>query len=182
QTFYKEYENGIPLGTQSELVWHAMPDQNRYTLDDVNKAFESCDEQSSLYPVQHSTGRAGAATNYLRANPHRLHLGLFGFEIKKRDGTLIKLQDLRKLHQELDLWTGTIETSYEIEGTPVHVSLVAEQVGDGIAVRVTSTLIAEGRLKFRLRFPYAKDCHVCPGYDFENPEKHSTKVVADNHS
>jgi hypothetical protein len=182
QTFHKEYENGIPLGTQSELVWHAMPDKNRYTLEDVNKAFESCDGQSSLYPVQHSTGRAGAATNYLRANPHRVHLGLFGFEIKKKDGTLIKLEDLRKLHQELDLWTGTIETSYEIEGTPVHVSLVADQIGEGIAVRVTSTLIAEGRLKFRIIFPYGKDCHVCPGYDFENPEKHSTKVVADKSS
>jgi hypothetical protein len=177
QTFYKEYENGIPLGTMADWGWHTTPDANSYTLADVATDFESCDGQVSPYPVQHSSGRAGEATNSLRSNPHRLHLGLFGLDIKKKDGSSIKLQDITNLRQELDLWRGTISTYYDIEGTPVSVRLVAYPKSDGIAVHIISPLINEGRLKLRIRFPYAQNCHVCPGYDFENPEKHSTEVI-----
>src|SRR5688572_16675880 len=67
QTFYEEYENGIPLGTQADWAWHETPNTNKYTLNDVVSDFESCDGHSAPYPVQHNTGRAGEATNYLRS-------------------------------------------------------------------------------------------------------------------
>src|SRR5688572_8846149 len=37
QTFYKEYENGVSLGTQSQWGWHSIPNKVKYTLNDVNQ-------------------------------------------------------------------------------------------------------------------------------------------------
>src|SRR5687767_11048494 len=33
QTFPEEYENGIPLGTQTQWGWHSIPGQEKYTLN-----------------------------------------------------------------------------------------------------------------------------------------------------
>jgi hypothetical protein len=38
-------------------------------------------------------------------------------------------------------------------------------------------LIAENRLKISFDFPYGKECHVCPGYDWEKEENHSSIVI-----
>jgi hypothetical protein len=175
QTFVKEYENGIPLGTQAEWAWHSMPTAEGYTLKEVADPFESCDGTSAEYPVQQREGRRGEATNYLRANPHRLHLGILGLLITKKNGEEIRLGDLMNLRQELDLWTGKIETTYEIEGIPVRVQVAAHPRTDEIAARIESALVAEGRIKVRIVFPYPKDCHVCPGYDLQaSDESHKT--------
>jgi hypothetical protein len=177
QTFYEEYENGIPLGTQSQWAWHSNPTSHHYALKDVNVNYESCDGTTAPYAVQHSTGRAGEATQALRANPHRLHLGLIGLQLIKENGENASLSDLKKIRQQLDLWTGRIESTYEIEGTPVRVIVYAHQKDDQIAVSIESPLIAKNRLKVRFRFPYGEECHVCPGYDWKSDEKHHSDLI-----
>jgi protein-glucosylgalactosylhydroxylysine glucosidase len=172
QTFFREYENGIPLGTQSQWGWHKTPDPESHSIKDVLVKFKSCDNKNVLYPVQHTEGKAGKATDVLRANPHRLHLGLIGLTLLKSNGDLVKLADLKKINQTLDLWTGKITSTYEIEGVPVKVVLYGHQLKDQIAVNIQSNLIAQKRLRVEFNFPYAKECHVCPGYDFQNPGKH----------
>jgi len=174
QTFPKEYENGIPLGTQSQWGWHRIPNRDGFTLNDVAREFESCDGTKAPYAVQHSEGRAGLATEMLRANPHRLHLGLIGLVLIKENGEEVSLKDLTHINQTLDLWTGRIESSYEIERVPVKVILYAHQQEDKIAVRIESPLIQLQRLRVKFNFPYGKECHVCPGYDFDAPGKHQT--------
>lgn len=174
QTFYEDYENGISLGTQAQWAWHSLPSQTKYKLDDVAVDYESCDGSKAPYAVQHKEGRAGDATQYLRANPHRLHLGLVRLLIAKNNGEQIKLSDLHNIQQRLDLWSGKIESSYEVEGHPVKVILYAHQQEDRIAARIESPLIAAGRLKVTLDFPYGKDCHVCPGYDWQRSDKHQS--------
>ena len=47
QTFPREYENGIALGTQSQWGWHSIPSKTFFTLTDVAKEFESCDGTSA---------------------------------------------------------------------------------------------------------------------------------------
>jgi hypothetical protein len=177
QTFYKEYENGIPLGTQAQWAWHSVPQSKEYSLKDVARNFASCDSTQAPYAVQHTGGEAGAATEALRANPHRLHLGLIGLVLLREDGSQARLQDLQGIHQQLDLWTGEIESRYEIDGVPVRVRLYAHPQQDGIAARIESPLIAKKRLKVRIDFPYGKDCHVCPGYEWNMPDRHRTEVV-----
>ena len=177
QSFPDYYENGISLGTQAQWAWHSIPNPDNYAMEDVAEYFESCNEKSVPYAVQHKEGRKREAANWLRSNPHRLHLGLVGLEITKEDGSLVSVEDLENINQQLDLWTGKIESTYEIEGVPVRVELFAHQEKDGIAAKITSPLIAKGRLKMNMKFPYGKECHVCPGYDWENEEKHQSDIV-----
>ena len=176
QTFYRDYENGIPLGTQAEWAWHAIPTDKGFTLKDVAQEYETCDGRKVPYAIQRSDGRAREATQWLRANPHRLHLGLTGLQLRRRDGTPALLSDLKEIDQTLDLWSGTIVSRYTVDGDPVKVELVSLTDADGIAVRVTSPMVRNGRLNVWLKFPYGAECHVCPGYDFESPERHKTMV------
>lgn len=177
QTFYREYENGIPLGTQAEWGWHTIPTEEAFTLNDVAEEYETCDGSVVPYAIQHSEGRAQLATHWLRANPHRLHLGLTGLQLLKKNGTPAALDDLKAIDQMLDLWSGTVTSQYTVDGDPVKVELISLTDADGIAARVTSPMIHSGRLGVRLTFPYGADCHVCPGYDFEKPDRHKTLVL-----
>jgi hypothetical protein len=177
QTFFQEYENGIPLGTQTQWAWHSIPSKEKYSVKDVAREYESCDGTKAPYAVQRSGGREGLATQILRANPHRLHLGLVGLILLKAKGDSVKLEDLVGIEQTLDLWSGRIESKYQVEGIPVQVILFSHQQEDGIAVRVESPLIDQGRLMVSFNFPYGKDCHVCPGYDWQNSEKHRSVLI-----
>ncbi len=178
QSFPEFYENGVSLGTQAQWGWHRFPNEGNYRLEEVLQTYESCNGKQVPIAIQHREKRKAEAANYLRANPHRLHLGLVGLVLYKKDGQEASIVDLQDLRQELDLWTGSLTTSYSIEGVPVRVALYGHPKKDGIAFRITSPLIAQGKLKIRLRFPYGKDCHVCPGYDWESPEKHRSQMVA----
>ncbi|HZY81287.1 MAG TPA: hypothetical protein VFE50_17310 [Cyclobacteriaceae bacterium] len=173
QTFPEVYENGIPLGTQAQWAWHAFPNTNGYKLSDVAKNFESCDGTSAPYAVQQIDGRGAEATNYLRANPHRLHLGLIGLVLTKSNGEKATINDLKAIDQKLDLWTGKIESKFEFEGKPVKVITYALQEDDGISAKIESPLLKKGQIMASLKLPYAKDCHVCTGYDWDKPNKHS---------
>lgn len=180
QTFPEYYENGIPLGTQSQWGWHSFPNTDNYKKDDVSKLYETCNDHQYPVAIQHKEGRAAEATHYLRTSPHRLHLGLIGFELQKEDGTTADMEDIQNISQELDMWTGKITSHYTIEDTPVKVELYSHQDRDQISFQVTSGLIKEGRLKVKLAFPYGNDCHVCPGYDWNHPERHTSKITAMN--
>jgi protein-glucosylgalactosylhydroxylysine glucosidase len=177
QTFYQEYENGISLGTMSQWAWHRTPNTNNYKLKDVLVNYPSCDSSNAPYPIQHKDGLAKQATDYLRANPHRLHLGIIGLKLLKSNGDRVAINDLQKINQTLDLWTGKIESTYEVEGVPVKIILYAHQEKDQIAVDIQSKLISAKRLSVELKFPYGKECHVCPGYDFNAPDKHSSTAT-----
>lgn len=176
QTFPEAYEGGVSLGTQSQWGWHSIPNPDNYNRDDVAVNYESCNDREVPVMIQHKEGRAADAANWLRSNPHRLHLGLIGLNIAKSSGETIALTDLENIHQELDLWTGKITSAYTIEDSPVKVELYGHQTEDQIAFRITSPLIAAGRIRVSLRFPYGKECHVCPGYDWDANDQHQTMI------
>ncbi len=179
QSFPENYERGISLGTQSQWGWHSFPNEGDYVIDDVAVEYETCNNHRFPIAIQHKEGRALEATNWLRQNPHRLHLGIVGLVLIKENGEEAVLEDLKAIDQELDLWTGTLTSRYEVDGQPVEVVLNGHQDQDLIAFQIKSPLISLGRLKVKLRFPYGKDCHVCPGYDWDSPEKHTTTVIRD---
>jgi len=177
QSFPEYYENGISLGTQSQWGWHSLPNEGGYVLQDVLEEYESCNGLKIPVAVQHEKGRKAEAANWLRVNPHRLHLGLIGLILLKENGEEAGIDDIQNIRQELDLWTGGITSRYELEGIPVQVELYGHQEQDMIAFRLESPLIEAGRLKVKFRFPYGKECHVCPGYDWEHPEKHDSRII-----
>src|SRR5512133_521559 len=91
QTFPDDYSHGVPLGTMSDWGWHTDANPENYNLSDVYQAY-NVNGRSVEYVRQFSAGddkRKGAATEWLRANPHRMHLGVVGLQILKKDRTEI---------------------------------------------------------------------------------------------
>lgn len=76
QTFYKEYENGVTLGTQSNWGWHTFPITENYQVMESAK-YSDYRGRKVPYLVQFpSDGRDTKAANYFRENPQRLQLGV----------------------------------------------------------------------------------------------------------
>ncbi|MFD2036461.1 hypothetical protein ACFSKL_16770 [Belliella marina] len=176
QTFYKEYENGVSLGTQTQWAWHAFPNPGDYDWNEILRNDTSATGQVISFPVQHKEGRKKEVTDYFRTSPHRLHLGIIGLELLKKNGEVAKLEDLKNINQRLGLWKGEIVSTYELEGSPISVTLYAHQEQDGVAFKIESPLVKAGRLKVKMNFPYGSGCHVCPGYDWEKQDRHSTEL------
>jgi protein-glucosylgalactosylhydroxylysine glucosidase len=179
QTFPDYYSKGIPLGTMSEWGWHAAPNTNGYNLSEVYRTYNVHGRQIDY--VHSFTGRADtlktAATSFLRANPHRIHLGMIGLQINRKDGSAISLKDIEKPVQKLDLWTGEITSRFMIEGNPVEVKTVCHPEKDLISVKVTSKLVVDKRISIKIHFPLGVSTQN--GYDFNSPEKHATRIISE---
>jgi len=50
QTFPEFYENGIPLGTQSQWGWHSFPNPDNYTIENVTKYYTAEDGRKVPMP------------------------------------------------------------------------------------------------------------------------------------
>src|SRR5687768_15699862 len=181
QTFAVAYQNGVPLGTQSEWGWNSFKDTVGYKREEALRAYNLNGREIS-YLVQNSSagGRGKEAADWFRSNPHRLQLGNLGFEILKKDGNPVNINDLQNIHQELNPWTGEIRSNFSIEGAPVEVITYGHGTEDAVAARVQSDLIKEGRLKVRLRLPYPTAQWSDYGTNYTNHDKHKSSIQSSN--
>ncbi len=179
QTFPNFYEKGISLGTFSNWGWHSFPNPKGYNLSEVTKSFK-VGTDSIPYVYLYSKGEKNLAGDYLRQNAHRLHLGLIGYEIRKKNGKLIDTSDVKNIVFKLDMWTGKISSEFTIENEMVKTELFANQDDDQISAKVTSALIAQGRLKISFHFPYGSGRNITGGLDFNHPDSHSTEMIKGN--
>jgi len=182
QTFPERYQKGVSLGTQSEWGWGRFADTVGYSFNETLKEYDfNNDGHKATYSVQwKEPGRNQDASNWFRKNTHRLQLGNVGFDIYKKDGKLIKPEDIQNIKQELDLWTGKITSHFTVEGVDVAVQTFGHQQQDLISVKVESDLIKEGRLKIRLRYPYPTAEFLDEGTYWEENNNHQTKIIASN--
>jgi protein-glucosylgalactosylhydroxylysine glucosidase len=177
QTFPKEYERGIPLGTQSEWGWHNFIDTVGYKREEAIRNYNLNGRQIS-YTVQiNSPARNKAVSEWFRQNPHRLQLGNLGFVLLKKDGSNAQLSDIKNVRQELDLWTGEVKTHFTVEGTNVDVSTVCHGEEDVVASSVRSALIREGRLKVQILFPYPTGQWTDAGAKWSDENKHHSAIL-----
>src|SRR5688572_2164909 len=180
QSFPDAYARGVPLGTQSEWGWDSFIDTANYLFDETLKDY-NLNGRNVPYSVQlKEPERKKNAGDWFRQNPHRLQLGNVGFEIIKTDGSLAQVNDIKEIHQQLNMWTGEITSRFSIEGTLVKVSTLCDNEKDAIAVNVESKLIQSGRLKVRVRFPYPNGEWKDTGTNFGNDNKHTSKIESAN--
>jgi hypothetical protein len=175
QTFPEAYEKGTPLCTMSHWGWHSFPMPEG--MDP--KQFRYADYDTYGRPVGYATSKTGqeGLFNYLRDNPHRLHLGRIGLELKKRDGSPVVVGDVKIVRQELDLWTGVVTSRFEVEGVPVEVRTCCPGALDAVAATVDSPLVADGRCGVVVDFPYGSPKTVSA--DWGKPEAHKTGLSLD---
>ena len=153
QTFSQHYSKGIPLGTQSDWGWHSFSNPKHYVPEDALKDYDFGRGRMEPYSVQfNEAGRQQSASNWLRENPHRLHLGIVGFELP----STVSFDDFADLSQTLMLGSGIIHSRYTLQGTPVEVKTVCHPERDLIAARVS----AGQPMPIKLHFPYPTGVHA----------------------
>ncbi len=170
QSYPDFYEKGVPLGTQSEWGWHAFPAGRKYDISETDVEIEVNGRMVPYARQWPSDTPQGEAANYLRQNPHRIHLGQLGFIFFDSTGSRIDISKIKDIQQELDLWTGEILSTYTIEGEKVEVITLAGQKDDNVAVKIKSPLLTKGRIKLKLNFPYPTDKWTDVGNYYDGEE------------
>ncbi len=179
QTFAEYHERGTPLCTQSQWGWHRSPNPEGYRMADALEDYDVAGRKVPYASGAVPSGGYSPAAEWLRANPHRLHLGRIGLSLAKSDGSHAKIEDLTETSQTLDLWTGLLSSEFKIEGRSVKVLTVCHPTRDILAVRVESALVEQGRLRVSLAFPYGNPDWRSAA-DWDRPERHTTQAhIAD---
>jgi protein-glucosylgalactosylhydroxylysine glucosidase len=174
QTFAEAYDETIPLGTLSQWGWHTAPNPQGWSIE----RFALTPFDTHGRPVGYADipgDRRTPEVEWLRANPHRLHLGRIGFRLTRRDGRPAAAGDLADVEQVLDLWNGVLRSRFRLDGEEVAVETLCHPTLDAVAVRVVSPLVREGRIAVRLLFPYGTG--KATAADWTRPEAHETRLV-----
>jgi hypothetical protein len=173
QTFAEAFEQTIPLGTLSQWAWHTAPNPDGWHIDRFERrAFHG---RGRTVPYVDIPGERTPEINWLRANPHRLHLGRVGFRLTTREGRAGTPEDLSEVAQFLDLWNGLITSRFRFDGEAVVVETMSHPTLDAVVARVRSPLVRTGRLAIELRFPYGTGQMTAA--DWTKPGAHRTALT-----
>ncbi|KAF2278296.1 uncharacterized protein EI97DRAFT_373113 [Westerdykella ornata] len=91
---------------------------------------------------------------WLRANPHRIHLGRIGLWFGPARNVSSE-EELEGKTQVVELYEGIIKSSFEMDGVQVQVETVAAPDEDTLGVRIRSSLVGRGELGVFFEYPYA---------------------------
>ena len=168
QTFPEYYKNGVPLGTMSDWGWHAFPNPEGFTPEDALQTLDFGRGHQEVYSNQFKRpGRQHDAAEWLRKNPHRLHLGVLGFDFNTP-------KEMSAISQTLDMWTGKIISDFKYQGRSFHVETVCAAEQDLIATYIK----AETPVTLTLRLPYPTGEHSDDGCNWHADERHQTDIIA----
>ncbi|KAK6222011.1 hypothetical protein LQW54_001234 [Pestalotiopsis sp. IQ-011] len=169
----------LPFNTLSSLAWHndSLPTDGE-RLSDYHGVPMLTHGRNVSYDLPDPD--LPAVSQWLIANPNRINLGRIGLKYK---GNTLSAADITDPHQELDLWTGTITSTFVVDGAAVQVVTRGDFDSDAVAFDISSALISDGDLEVELDFPYppihstAYKYEVFVGvYDF--PLNHTTEIVS----
>ena len=127
------------------------------------------------------TARQKQAADYYRKNPHRLHLGIFGFQFSDKKGEPLTEEAIEAIDQILDPWTGEIHSRFNVCGESVEVITLCDPDTDSVAFQIASPLLNSNQLQLRLRFPYPTGQHTDSGGTFssEFDVNHHSELLSD---
>ena len=184
QSYPFEYGAGVPLNAMSDWGWHQFENTNNLKPSESEKSFDFGHGHQEVYAVEFKKaedGRHKEATDYFRVNPHRLNLGTIGLELKDAEGKPIRLKSLTDIRQEQKLWDGEIESTFKADGEPVEVTTGVHHAKDALYARIKSNLLKDQRATVTLRFSYPTGKHADDANDWTKPERHQSKVIAQDH-
>ena len=184
QSYPFEYGAGVPLNAMSDWGWHQFENTNNLKPSESEKSFDFGHGHQEVYAVEFKKaedGRHKEATDYFRVNPHRLNLGTIGLELKDAEGKPIRLKSLTDIRQEQKLWDGEIESTFKADGEPVEVTTGVHHAKDALYARIKSNLLKDQRATVAIRFSYPTGKHADDANDWTKPERHQSKVIAQDH-
>jgi len=175
QTFHEAFNKTIPLCTMAQWGWHTFPNPEGWHIDKL-ELVKYPDLNGRLVGYVDIPGnRQTPQIRWLRANPHRLHLGRIGFVLTRPNGSLVEPNDLEGVNQTLDLWNGRLVSRFSVGEAPVTVRTVCHPSMDLLAVKVESSLIGNGRLSICIEFPYGSDQPTAA--DWSKPDAHQSILI-----
>lgn len=172
QTFTAECDKLFPLCTCAHWAWHTTPMPADLRNQKLRLKYYDTYGRKVGYPTE-SRGQE-ALFNWLRENPHRLHLGRIALVLTHEDASPAQISDIQNCRQELDLWTGRLASQFVLDGIAVSVQTCCDPDRDALAVRIQSPLLSSGRLKVLIAFPYASPAMDMA--DWNSPQKHETDL------
>lgn len=178
QTCCDTPEKAIPRCTMSQWGFHTYPGAPIDNCGLRLQEFKAGDKT-----VGYMTDASGqeALFDALRKNPHRFNLGKVGLYIDSAaEGECGPLSEALFTHrvghamQELDMFTGLLSSSFDLDGESVSVRTVCHPQLDMIAVSLDSPLLRTGKLGLDFRFPYAS--HEISGSDWHAEAAHDSEL------
>jgi len=168
QTFTDYYKDGLSLGTYSEWCWHSFINKEKYRREETLEDHPLPGHPRGIYSVQFSKGpeRNAKASEWFRANPHRLHLGNVGFA-----GMSVK--EISKVDQTLDMWKGELHSRFLWNGTPVSVTTAC----NGDRDIITASVFSKAKPSVVIRFPYPTGEAADDGSCWTADDLHSTDII-----
>ena len=176
QTFPESYAEGIPLCTQSQRGWHTIPADTPgggYNLSELR--YDEIEVRGKKVPYPLLPEGQEEIYNWLRQNPHRLHLGRVGLALRKENGEPAGPEDITGVSQELILWEGVLQSEFEAMGEKVVTEVLCHPQKDVLGVKVKSALFKKNSLAVEIAFPYGSPLKQAA--DWESPEKHETEIA-----
>jgi hypothetical protein len=176
QTFPGEYQKSMPLCTMSQWGWHTTPLPER--LDPKSLRLTQFDTHGRMVGYHTNSEGQTELFNWLRENPHRLHLGQIGLVLRKGDGPA-SISDTSDFEQELDLWTGTLKSRFTFAGDEISVRTAVHPDHDLLAVEIISNPIPKRQPTMPgvlLSFPYGSP--EMAAADWSAQRNHSTEILA----
>ncbi|MBC7949167.1 MAG: hypothetical protein H7Y42_14880 [Chitinophagaceae bacterium] len=177
QSFPDFYARGVPLGTQSEWGWHSFIDTSGFSFEETLKDYTIHGRKVSYGVQVKEPEKATKAVTWFRQNPHRLQLGNIGIEIIMKSGAIAGVSDITNVSQTLDMWTGEIHSRFMVDGASVEVFTYGHGDEDAISVRLNSSLVKEGRIYIRVRFPYPTGDWKDVGNNWSNNDRHQSSIL-----
>ncbi|KAL1844465.1 hypothetical protein VTK73DRAFT_2465 [Phialemonium thermophilum] len=168
----------LPFNSLSSWAWHndSLPADGE-NIDDYHGVPKLTHGRNVSY--DDTDPNLPEATQWLIGNPNRINLGRIGLQYKNL--TSLPASLVTDAVQTLDVWNGTITSTFRLDGTLVTVVTQGDFDSDTVAFQIDSDLIRSGDLRVFLDFPYppihttAYKYEVFVGvYDF--PLNHTTRL------
>lgn len=176
QTLSREYESTMPLCTLSQWGWHTQPAQANLNTNSLR--LEQYDTHGRQVGYHTSSKGQEELYNWLRENPHRLHLGRVVLCLTGSTQKELEASDIAEINQQLDLWRGLLTSRFHLGGKEIKVTTAVHPELDLLAIAVESELVQEGKLGVRIEFPYGSS--MMQAADWTKPARHQTRILRKN--
>lgn len=179
QTFPEQYSPIAPLLTMAQWAWHSFPNPKGYGERDGLVMVPVPGRGKQPYPWIRDWSEIDKrpALQWLRENPHRFSLGRVSLALIRRDGTQARFSDLGATRQRLDLWSGTLTSSFVFDRAPVTVETWVHPTRDMVMVSIRSPLVAAGQIGVDVRYPGVSAKLNPDPSDWTRDDAHRTHVV-----
>jgi len=179
QTFTEAYSKLAPLLVEAQWAWHSFPNPQGHTVRDTQVELDVRGHRRRYgYIKDWGDAANNPAVAWIRENPHRFSLARVALDLRARDGAAARFADISATRQTLDMWTGTLTSSFVFDGEAVTVITRVLPDQDTIFAQVESALVAQGRLCISVRFPGVSRTLNPDPADWHHPDAHRTTELS----